>query len=138
MKLIALSSLATLAIADMDSITTNFIAMAKANNASIEGVEGALMRAAISGEDDDRMFVDPILAALQPIFNYGCWCHFGADWVHAGGAVQDSVDTRCKQLINGYRCAKMDGVERGEECDAGNVAYRGVFNKRQGNDGKRQ
>jgi len=123
MKLIALSSLATMAIADMDSITTNFIAMAKANNASIEGVEGAMMRAAITGSDDDRLFVDPILSNLQPIFNYGCWCHFGADWVHAGGAVQDSIDTRCKQLINGYRCAKMDGADRGEDCDAGNVAY---------------
>jgi len=123
MKLIALSSLATLAIADMDSITNNFIAMAKANNASIEGVEGAMMRAAVGGEGDDRMFLGPILSGLQPIFNYGCWCHFGEDWVHAGGPVQDETDARCKQLINGYRCAKMDALDRGEECDAGNVAY---------------
>merc|ERR1712117_886475 len=123
MKLATLSTtifLAKLAFADLDSIFEQMGNMVKANNMSIEGEMGAMMRAAI---DDNREFVDPILSALQPIYNYGCWCHFGAEWVHAGGKVQDTVDARCKQLINGYRCAKMDGNDRGEDCDAGNIAY---------------
>lgn len=121
MKLITLSAvLAKLAYADLDSIMNQMADMVKANNASVEGEMGAMMRAAIN---DNREFVDPILSALQPIYNYGCWCHFGAEWSHAGGQVQDTIDDRCKQLINGYRCAKMDAQDRGETCDAGNVAY---------------
>lgn len=122
MKLVTLSTIffAKLAFADLDSIFQQMGNMVKANNMSIEGEIGAMMRAAI---DENREFVDPILSALQPIYNYGCWCHFGAEWVHAGGKVQDTIDARCKQLINGYRCAKMDGNDRGEDCDAGNVPY---------------
>jgi len=122
MKLVTLSTIffAKLAFADLDSIFEQMGNMVKANNMSIEGEIGAMMRAAI---DENREFVDPILSALQPIYNYGCWCHFGDQWVHAGGKVQDTIDARCKQLINGYRCAKMDGNDRGEDCDAGNVPY---------------
>merc|ERR1712100_915445 len=122
MKLVTLSTVffAKLAFADLDSIFEQMGNMVKANNMSIEGEMGAMMRAAI---DENREFVDPILSALQPIYNYGCWCHFGAEWVHAGGKVQDTIDGRCKQLINGYRCAKMDGNARGEDCDAGTISY---------------
>lgn len=123
MKLIALSTIfAKLAYADLDSILGQFATMLKANNASIEGEVGARLRS-LSSLNDNREFVDPILSQMDPIRNYGCWCHFGAEWVHAGGQVQDSIDARCKQLINGYRCAKMDGNDRGEDCDAGNIAY---------------
>ena len=41
---------------------------------------------------------------------YGCWCYFGSEWSHAGGAVQDEYDAICKQLITGYRCARIDAM----------------------------
>merc|ERR1712048_1532518 len=67
-----------------------------------------------------RAFVDPIRTLMEPIYDYGCWCVFAENWHQAGGAPRDTIDERCKQLINGYRCARMDITD----CDAGNVAYR--------------
>merc|ERR1712178_523216 len=90
MKLIALSTIfAKLAYADLDSILGQFATMLKANNASIEGEVGARLRS-LSSLNDNREFVDPILSQMDPIRNYGCWCHFGAEWVHAGGEDRDA------------------------------------------------
>merc|ERR1711879_595666 len=121
MKLAVLATLlAGLAHADLEAIKSQMATMIRTKNATITGEFGANVRAQIS---DNREFVSFVFSALQPLYNYGCWCHFGREWTHAGGRVQDSVDGRCKQLINGYRCAKMDATARGEECDARTVAY---------------
>ena len=121
MKLIGTLALSVqLALADFDSIFGQFHQMLKANNLSIPGELGAGLRAG-----GNRDFAAPILNALLPMQDYGCWCHFGEDWQKAGGQVKDEVDMRCKQLVNGYRCAKMDGIDRGDECNAGLVSYTG-------------
>jgi len=109
-----------LALADLEAIKAQMSSMIKAQNASFTGEFGANLRAQIN---DNREFTSFVFTALQPLYDYGCWCHFGAEWPHAGGPVQDSVDSRCKVLINGYRCAKIDALARGEECDAGTIAY---------------
>ena len=41
----------------------------------------------------------------------------------AGGLVKDPIDARCKQLINGYRCAKLDAKARDEVCEPAKVVY---------------
>lgn len=74
-------------------------------------------------EAGGRAFVNPILNWLEPIYGYGCWCWFNEDWILAGGPVNDAIDQRCKQLINGYRCAKLDSKNRGEFCDPAVVPY---------------
>merc|ERR1712066_348651 len=105
------------------------VEMVKSQNASIDGEFGAKLRSA----GNEREVVGFVYTALQPIYNYGCWCHFGDEWHRAGGRTVDSIDARCKQLINGYRCAKMDGNARNEDCNAGKVAYT-PYNWMLGND----
>ena len=100
--------------ADMTNILKQMGEMVKSENLTVGG-----MNLRNANLDDDRMFVNPILQYMAPILNYGCWCHFGQDWIHAGGKVRDDIDLRCKQLIQGYRCARMDN----NGCDAGNVNY---------------
>lgn len=111
------SSLTTIALADMIKILEQMGTMAKANNVTVGGLQSLRK----SGPED--RFVDPILTYMDPILNYGCWCHFGADWIHAGGKVRDDIDLRCKQLIQGYRCARMDARAQNKDCDAGNINY---------------
>ena len=41
----------------------------------------------------------------------------------AHGPAQDSIDEACKTLVNGYRCAELDGISRGESCQAHSVEY---------------
>jgi len=112
----SLSVLASMAAADMDSILKQMAQMTTANNVSLAGL------ASLRSSDNDR-FVDPILTYMTPILDYGCWCHFGTEWIHAGGKVRDEIDQRCKQLIQGYRCARMDARAINSDCDAGSVQY---------------
>ena len=116
------SSLTTMALADMIKILEQMGTMAKANNVTVGGLQSLRK----SGPED--RFVDPILTYMDPILNYGCWCHFGADWIHAGGKVRDDIDLRCKQLIQGYRCARMDARAQNKDCDAGNINYSALKN----------
>jgi len=110
------SSLTTIALADMTKILEQMGTMAKANNVTVGGLQSLR-------SSSEYRFVDPILTYMDPILDYGCWCHFGNDWIHAGGKVRDEIDQRCKQLIQGYRCARMDARAQNKDCDAGNVNY---------------
>jgi len=72
-------------------------------------------------------FIDNFILPWATGSGYGCWCYFGSEWSHAGGPVQDEFDAVCKQLINGYRCARIDAMLRDENCDAGVVTYTEVI-----------
>ena len=44
----------------------------------------------------------------SPLFGYGCWCHYGPNSINeAGGTVKDQYDGVCKELIECYRCARL-------------------------------
>merc|ERR1711981_364424 len=60
---------------------------------------------------------------FQPINHYGCWCYFDKDYVYGKGPVQDSIDADCKQMILAHRCAKMDSIKRGNECNPATISY---------------
>ena len=116
MKLIFTLSLVSLAKANMNNILDQLSEMTKVNNITLAS--------SIAGYFNDlRAFGDPIRTLMEPIYDYGCWCVFAENWHEAGGAPRDSIDERCKQLVNGYRCAKMDARAAGGDCDAGNVPY---------------
>lgn len=40
--------------------------------------------------------------------NYGCWCTLNSNWQSASGKVQNEIDSECRKLVKGYRCAKSD------------------------------
>ena len=40
--------------------------------------------------------------------NYGCWCTLNSNWASASGKVQNEIDSECRRLVKGYRCAKSD------------------------------
>lgn len=117
MKTVALVSSMFFSVkADLNNIMDQMQTITKAKNITFGPPKSGSFQ-------DMRAFVDPIKAMMEPIYDYGCWCVFAEDWVKAGGKPKDAIDERCKQLINGYRCARMDAKANGEECDAGNVAY---------------
>lgn len=113
MKLICSAAIFGLVRSEFDTIIQQLAIGIKANNVSVPN----------TGGPGERAFVDPILSMMQPIYGYGCWCWFNEDWNLAGGPVNDDIDLRCKQLINGYRCAKQDAKSLNEECDPGTVQY---------------
>lgn len=73
----------------------------------------------------DRDFSGELIApSLEEINHYGCWCYFGEDeYLQSKGPVQDEFDEACKILNNGYKCATIDGLERGTACDASKIDY---------------
>jgi len=83
-----------------------------------------------SGRDEsslptNRQFQGLIAPWIEDIDNYGCWCYFddGLYRTEAHSPPQDDIDEKCRLLINGYKCAEHDALERGEECDAQTVIY---------------
>lgn len=102
--------------ADFDKIFSGMIQLAEiANNKSIE--EGL--------DVTDRDFSGSLIASsLAEIDHYGCWCYFGEDeYIQSKGPVQDEFDQACKTLNNGYKCAAIDGLERGTTCEANKIDY---------------
>merc|ERR1712080_455586 len=53
---------------------------------------------------------------LSPIWNYGCWCHFGNSAGKGRSSPVDPVDELCKSLQHCYRCAALDAREEGDIC----------------------
>ena len=58
---------------------------------------------------------------------YGCWCYLPPDSDYrsnARGRAVDQMDSFCKVLINGYKCATFDAENNGEaSCDAQTVPF---------------
>jgi len=75
-------------------------------------------------EVTDRDFSGTLIASsLAEIANYGCWCYFDDNYIQSRGPVQDEFDEACKTLNNGYKCAAIDGLERGTNCEANKIDY---------------
>jgi hypothetical protein len=75
-------------------------------------------------ETGNRAFQGFIADFLINIDNYGCWCYLkDSKFPLAKGPVQDGVDSECKVLVHGYRCAIIDAIARGETCDPQAVEY---------------
>merc|ERR1711981_844495 len=107
------------ALAGFNEMEAMFESYAKSKN-----ISAAAGQYRTSGLGDDRNFVGIMATFFEPINGYGCWCYFGDEYVRAGGPAQDAVDLRCKQLIQGYRCAMLDSRERGDgDCKASTVEY---------------
>jgi len=64
---------------------------------------------------------------FDAIVGYGCWCFLDPESEYrqnARGKPVDQIDSACKNLINGYKCATMDAEDNGEDdCDAQTVSY---------------
>lgn len=72
----------------------------------------------------DRGFGGLILSFMEDISNYGCWCYLEGGYQGvARGTPKDWIDSQCKRLVNGYKCAAMDALDRGETCEAHTVQY---------------
>lgn len=62
---------------------------------------------------------------FEQIWDYGCWCQFGADAGTGGfGAPVNAVDDLCKSLTNCYKCVKIDSFADTEICQPGQTDYR--------------
>merc|ERR1711937_52793 len=60
----------------------------------------------------DRALENKLNPALfEAINGYGCWCHFGADYVFGKSTPVDEIDTICRTLHHGYECTAMDSAE---------------------------
>lgn len=49
-----------------------------------------------------------MVAAIDPIINYGCWCYFEDNHGLGRGHPVNKVDEICKVMHDGYECAMMD------------------------------
>jgi len=73
----------------------------------------------------DRQFTGLIGSFMVDISNYGCWCYLDGGYQgQARGQPKDWIDSQCKRLVNGYKCAAMDAEDRGETCEAHTVDYK--------------
>lgn len=55
--------------------------------------------------------------ALQPIWNYGCWCNFDEGMMTGHGHPVNRYDEICRDFQLCSRCARLDGTKSGESCD---------------------
>lgn len=91
---------------------------ASANYQKIQAVLTNLERAAFNKTSPSALSKNSeIQETLRSIKNYGCWCYLDSNYVKAKGAVQDRLDQECKQLVHGYKCLVIDGLDRGINCD---------------------
>ena len=71
-----------------------------------------------------REFSGQIAVMLNGIKKYGCWCYLDDTYrENARAQPVDTIDSICRELINGYKCATMDAEDIGEECDAQQITY---------------
>jgi len=116
----------------MNKLSQIVIFLAGSNLASWEKMRDAFeameVKAMENGTDGgvpmDRQFGGLIGSFMVDISNYGCWCYLDGGYHGvARGAPVDWVDSQCKRLVNGYKCAHMDALTRGETCEAHTVDY---------------
>lgn len=55
--------------------------------------------------------------SLQAIWQYGCWCNFGASLMEGRGQPANTFDSICRDFQLCLRCARFDGKNEGYECD---------------------
>lgn len=60
-----------------------------------------------------------MIAAINPIVNYGCWCFFEDDHGQGRGRPVNRVDEICKVMHDGYECATIEE----DGCVPWDVAY---------------
>ena len=70
----------------------------------------------------NRNLADFIPTTLNNLANYGCWC-FPTAGNYGKGPAQDSFDTLCRSLSDGYDCAIQDAQLRGEVCVPNEIEY---------------
>jgi len=65
---------------------------------------------------------------VKPIWNYGCWCNFGANLMEGQGGAVNVVDNMCRSLQLCLRCARWDGKNDPNPytCDPSTTTYTGV------------
>ena len=49
-----------------------------------------------------------LVATMDFISNYGCWCRFDSYPLRGSGTPQSEVDNLCKQLHEQYHCLEME------------------------------
>lgn len=59
----------------------------------------------------------PINFNLKGIWQYGCWCNFGAHLMKGRGPAVNEYDQFCKNFQLCLRCARFDGKQDGYACD---------------------
>ena len=66
----------------------------------------------------DRAFVGHMGpgGTVDQLDEYGCWCYLDGGQGSGKGTPQDSIDTLCKVLADGYTCIAMDADEEGTPC----------------------
>jgi len=97
------------ALSTMYSINNQMEQILKLRNAS-----GTLSRSA--------QFQNTAGVYASNLADYGCWCFPGAGQ-YARGEPVDDFDSACKLLHEGYECARLDGIERGEACASNEINY---------------
>ena len=56
----------------------------------------------------DRALSEIMGSTMDQINDYGCWCYFEDQHGQGKGQPVNDVDEYCKQLHQGYDCAKID------------------------------
>jgi hypothetical protein len=87
--------------------------------AGVDEIEEMLKQQAQNTTERGIIHVDnPILASLEAIWNYGCWCYFQENHGKGSGEAQNFMDKHCQILHHGYTCILMDAEDESDHtCD---------------------
>jgi len=65
--------------------------------------------------------------SLRGVWGYGCWCNFGVDLMKGKGPTVNAHDSACERMQQCLRCARIDGITDGYNCDPKVSSYNAVF-----------
>jgi len=64
---------------------------------------------------------------LRGVWGYGCWCYFGNDLLKGRGTPVNPHDSACERMQQCLKCARMDGIDGGYNCDPKTALYSAAF-----------
>merc|ERR1711981_561410 len=65
--------------------------------------------------------------SLERIWDYGCWCNMGPNLKEGYSRAVDDYDMACQNMQRCLRCAEMDAVDGGYECNARTTPFTASF-----------
>jgi len=77
-------------------------------------------------ERTERAFTGQVLATIDNINGYGCWCNFDTNYHQGKAHPIDEIDEVCKILVQGYECAIKDAEDVGASCSPWEENYEPV------------
>lgn len=94
--------------------------------AGFRGINDDSKRVNFNCHDSETSHCD-ISIDLRGIWQYGCWCNFGNSLMNGKGAPVSKHDEACKRMQQCLRCAEIDGVNGGYDCNPRATSYNSTY-----------